>query len=160
MISPWHIITKIQRWGHPKYCRSCLYDRQVHNSKKRRYWFGNWKKDCRCSHWQSLRSREDCQDLQSKYSVDESSHEAKYNEELTESSDNVNFDSSSRSNDTAGMGTMSFGTSKKFFRGRMFAHKETRKTWSSKGDAMASKVIDYYSFDVKSIRNPIENLVN
>lgn len=49
---------------------------------------------------------------------------------------------------------------KKFFRGRMFAHKETRKTWSSKGDAMASKVIDYYSFDVKSIRNPIENLVN
>jgi hypothetical protein len=91
---------------------------------------------------------------------DESSHEAKYNEELTESSDNVNFDSSSsRSNDNAGMGTMSFGRSKKIFRGRMFAHKETRKTWSSKGNAMPSKVIDY-SFDVKSIRNPIENLVN
>jgi hypothetical protein len=91
---------------------------------------------------------------------DESSHEAKYNEELTESSDNVNLDSSSsRSNDNAGMGTMSFGRSKKFFRGRMFAHKETRKTWSSKGNAMPSKVIDY-SFDVKSIRNPIENLVN
>src|SRR5919109_4239546 len=36
---------------------------------------------------------------------DESSHEARYNEELTESSDNVNLDSSSsRSNDNAGMG--------------------------------------------------------
>ena len=62
---------------------------------------------------------------------DECSHEAKYNEELTESSDDVNFDFSPRSNYNAGMGTMSFGTSKKFFRGRMFAHKETRKTWSS-----------------------------
>jgi hypothetical protein len=91
---------------------------------------------------------------------DESSHEAKYNEELTQSSsDNVNFDSSSRSNNNSGMETMSFGTSKKFFRGKMFAHKETRKTWGSKGDTMTSKVLDY-SFDVKSIRNPIENLVN
>lgn len=90
---------------------------------------------------------------------DESSHEAKYNEELTESSDNVSFGSSSRANDNAGMGTMSFGTSKKFFRGRMFAYKETRKTWGGKGDTMPSKVLDY-SFDVKSIRNPIENLVS
>jgi hypothetical protein len=90
---------------------------------------------------------------------DESSHEAKYNEELTESSANVDFDSSSRSNDNSGIGTMSFGMSKKFFRGRMFAHKETRKTWGSKGDTMPSKVIDY-SFDVKSIRSPIENLVS
>jgi hypothetical protein len=57
------------------------------------------------------------------------------------------------------MGTMSFGTSKKFFRGRMFAHKEIRKTWGSKGDTLPSKVIDY-SFDVKSIRDPIENLVS
>jgi hypothetical protein len=90
---------------------------------------------------------------------DESSHEAKYYNELTESSDNVSFDSSSRSNDNTGIGTVSLGTSKKFFRGRMFAHKEIRKTCSSKGDAMTSKVIDY-SFDVKSIRNPIEKLVN
>jgi hypothetical protein len=57
------------------------------------------------------------------------------------------------------MGTISFGSSKKFFRGRMFAHKETRKTWGSKGDTMPSKVLDY-SFDVNSIRNLIENLVN
>jgi hypothetical protein len=90
---------------------------------------------------------------------DESSHEAKYNEELTESSDKVNLNSSSTSNGNAGLGTMSFGMSKKFVRGRTFAHKETRKTWTSKGDKMPSKVIDY-SFDVKSIRNPIENLVN
>lgn len=90
---------------------------------------------------------------------DESSHEAKYNEELSESSANANFDTSARSNDTAGMGTMSFGTSKKFFRGKMFVHKEIRKTWGGEGDTTPSKVADY-SFNVKSIRNPIENLVN
>src|ERR671925_1562804 len=52
---------------------------------------------------------------------DESSHEARYNEELTESSANLDFDSSSRNNDDNSRigGTMSFGTSKKFFRGRM-----------------------------------------
>ena len=92
---------------------------------------------------------------------DESSHEARYNEELTESSANLDFDSSSRNNHgNSGIGgTMSFGTSKKFFRGRMLAHKEIRKTWGSKGDMMPNKVIDY-SFDVKSIRDPIEKLVN
>jgi hypothetical protein len=92
---------------------------------------------------------------------DESSHEARYNEELTESSANLDFDSSSRNNDDNSRigGTMSFGTSKKFFRGRMLAHKEIRKTWGSKGDMMPNKVIDY-SFDVKSIRDPIEKLVN
>ena len=46
---------------------------------------------------------------------DESTHEAKYNEELSESSDNVDDfnSSSSRSDNGAGIGTMSFGTSKK-----------------------------------------------
>src|ERR687891_2580895 len=70
---------------------------------------------------------------------DESSHEARYNEELTESSANLDFDSSSRNNDDNSRmgGTISFGTSKKFFRGRMFAHKEMRKTWGSKGDMMS-----------------------
>ena len=46
---------------------------------------------------------------------DESTHEAKYNEELSESSDNVddfNSSSSRRSDNGAGIGTMSFGTSK------------------------------------------------
>jgi len=92
---------------------------------------------------------------------DESSHEARYNEELTESSANLDFGSSSRNNEgNSGIGgTMSFGTSKKFFRGRMLAHKEIRKTWGSQGDMMPKKVIDY-SFDVKSIRDPIEKLVS
>jgi hypothetical protein len=63
---------------------------------------------------------------------DESTHEAKYNEELSESSGNVDLNSSSsRSDNGAGIGTMSFGTSKKLFRGRMLAHKEMQKTWVS-----------------------------
>jgi hypothetical protein len=93
---------------------------------------------------------------------DELTHEARYNEELTESSANLDLDSSSRNNDDNSRmgGTMSFGTSKKFFRGRMLAHKEIRKTWGIKGeDMMPNKVIDY-SFDVKSIRDPIEKLVD
>jgi hypothetical protein len=91
---------------------------------------------------------------------DESTHEAKYNEELSESSDNVDFNSSSsRSDNGAGKGTMSFGTSKKLFRGRMLAHKEMQKTWGIKSDMTPGKVVDY-SFDVKSIRNPIERLLN
>jgi hypothetical protein len=62
---------------------------------------------------------------------DESAHEAKYNEELSESSGNVDLissSSSSRSDDNTEGGTMSFGTSKKLFRGRMFADKEMQKT--------------------------------
>jgi hypothetical protein len=90
---------------------------------------------------------------------EESTHEAKYNEELSESSDNVDFNSSSRNDNDAGIGTMSFGTSKKLFRGRMLAHKEMQKTWGIKSDMTPGKVVDY-SFDVKSIRNPIERLLN
>jgi hypothetical protein len=91
---------------------------------------------------------------------DESTHEAKYNEELSESSDNVDLSSSSsRSDDNTERGTVSFGTSKKLFRGRMLAHKEMQKTWSMKPDMTPGKVVDY-SFDVKSIRNPIEKILN
>jgi hypothetical protein len=92
---------------------------------------------------------------------DESTYEAKYNEELTESSDNIDLSSSSssRSNDNTERGTMSFGTSKKLFRGRMLAHKEMQKTWGVKPDMTPGKVVDY-SFDVKSIRNPIEKILN
>jgi hypothetical protein len=91
---------------------------------------------------------------------DESTHEAKYNEELGESSDNVDFNSSSSGSDNGvGIGTMSFGTSKRLFRGRTLAHKEMQKTWGIKSDMTPSKVVDY-SFDVKSIRNPIEGLLN
>jgi hypothetical protein len=93
---------------------------------------------------------------------DESTYEAKYNEELSESSDNVDLSSSSsssRSNDNTERRTMSFGTSKKLFRGRMLAHKEMQKTWGIKPDMTPGKVVDY-SFDVKSIRNPIEKILN
>jgi hypothetical protein len=90
---------------------------------------------------------------------DESTHEAKYNEELSQSSDNVDLSSSSRSDDITERGTMSFGTSKKLFRGRMLAHKEMQKTWGVKPDMTPGKVVDY-SFDVKSIRNPIEKILN
>jgi hypothetical protein len=54
---------------------------------------------------------------------------------------------------------MSFGTSKKLFRGRTLAHKEMQKTWGIKSDKTPGKVVDYF-FDVKSIRNPIERLLN
>jgi predicted transcriptional regulator len=93
---------------------------------------------------------------------DESTREAKYNEELIESSDNVDLNSSSTTSDGdtgIGGGTMSFGTSKKLFRGRMLAHKEMQKTWGIKPDMTPGKVVDYF-FDVKSIRNPIERLLN
>ena len=87
---------------------------------------------------------------------DESIHEAKYNRELIESSDNIDLgSSSSRTDNNTGIGNMSFGTSKKLFRGRMLGHKEMQKTWSIKSDMTPGKVVDY-SFDVKSLRNPIE----
>jgi hypothetical protein len=90
---------------------------------------------------------------------DESTHEAKYNEELSESTDNIDLSSASRSDDNTERGTVSFGTSKKLFRGRMLAHKEMQKTWGIKPDMSPGKVVDY-SFDVKSIRNPIEKILN
>jgi hypothetical protein len=91
---------------------------------------------------------------------DESRYEAKYNEELSESSDDVDLSSSSsRTDDATGIGTMSFGSSKKLFRGRMLAQKEMQKTWGIKPDMTPGKVVDY-SFDVKSIRNPIERLLD
>jgi hypothetical protein len=91
---------------------------------------------------------------------DEFTREAKYNEELSESSDNIDLGSSSSKpdNDT-GIGNISFGTSKKLFRGRMLGHKEMQKTWGIKSDMTPGKVVDY-SFDVKSLRKPIENLLN
>ena len=90
---------------------------------------------------------------------DESPHEARYNEELSESSDNIDLgSSSSRTDNDTGIGNMSFGTSKKLFRGKMLGHKEMQKTWGIKSD-MTGKVVDY-SFDVKSLRKPIENLLN
>jgi hypothetical protein len=80
---------------------------------------------------------------------DESVQEAKYNEEITEASSNLDV----------GSGGMSFGTSKSFFKGKTFGTKEFGKTYAIKKDTLApGKVVDY-SFDVNKIRRPIQDLL-
>ncbi|HEY5630529.1 MAG TPA: hypothetical protein VIR31_00235 [Nitrososphaeraceae archaeon] len=84
--------------------------------------------------------------------LDESSNEAKYNEEITQLSQDEALDPST--------GEASFGISKSLFRGKTFVHKEFGKTWAIKKENLTpGKVIDY-SFDVKSIRNPIEEILS
>jgi hypothetical protein len=84
--------------------------------------------------------------------LDETSHEAKYNEEITQLLQDEVFNPST--------GEASFGISKSLFRGKTFVHKEFGKTWTiKKENEMPGKVIDY-SFDVKSIRNPIEEMLS
>jgi len=82
--------------------------------------------------------------------LDESSHEAKYNEEITQLSQNEALNPST--------GEASFGISKSLFRSKTFVHKEFGKTWAIK-NVTPGKVIEY-SFDVKSIRNPIEEMLS
>jgi hypothetical protein len=82
--------------------------------------------------------------------LDETAKDAKYNEELTESSSGIG----------AGPGGLSFGTSKSFFKGKTFGTKEFGKTWAIKKDTgTPGKVVDY-SFDVKKIRAPIEEMLS
>jgi hypothetical protein len=84
--------------------------------------------------------------------LDESSHEAKYNEEITQLSHEEALNPST--------GEASFGISKSLFRGKTFVHKEFGKTWEiKKKNAEPGKVVDY-SFDVKSIRGPIEGMLS
>jgi hypothetical protein len=84
--------------------------------------------------------------------LDETIHEAKYNEEITQLSQDEALNP-----DT---GEVSFGISKSLFRGKTFVHKEFGKTWGIKKDnETPGKAIDY-SFDVKSIRNPIEEMLS
>jgi hypothetical protein len=84
--------------------------------------------------------------------LDESSHEAKYNEEITQLSHEEALNPST--------GEASFGISKSLFRGKTFVHKEFGKTWEiKKKNAAPGKVVDY-SFDVKSIRGPIEGMLS
>lgn len=84
--------------------------------------------------------------------LDEASHEVKYNEEITQLSQDEALNPST--------GEVSFGVSKSLFRGKTFAHKEFGKTWAiKKENETPGKVIDY-SFDVKSIRNPIEEMLS
>ena len=80
--------------------------------------------------------------------LDEATSEAKYNEELTDESSGLGMN--------VAEGTMGFGTSKKMFRGKVIGMKESGKVWGLKKDDLTpGKVVDY-SFDVKDIRQPIE----
>ena len=79
---------------------------------------------------------------------DETTHEAKYNEEITEGSSDAGLN--------LGSGTFGFGGSKKTFHGKVIGMKETEKVWGlKKEDLTPGKVVDY-SFDVKDVRQPIE----
>ena len=91
--------------------------------------------------------------------LDQSNKEARYNEEITETSGQLGNGVSS--------GNISFGTSKSFFKGKTFGHKEFGKTLSFKkseeGDdntQMSGEKARNYSFDVvKQIRAPIEEIL-
>jgi len=79
---------------------------------------------------------------------DETTHEAKYNEEITEGSSGGGLN--------LGSGTLGFGASKSTFHGKVIGMKETQKVWGiKKEDLTPGKVVDY-SFDIKDIRQPIE----
>jgi hypothetical protein len=81
--------------------------------------------------------------------LDENTQEAKYNEEITEASNNLNVES----------GGMSFGTSKSFFKGKTFGSREFGKTYAIRKDTLTpGKVVDY-SFDVNKIQGPIRDLL-
>jgi hypothetical protein len=78
----------------------------------------------------------------------EATHEAKYNEEISEVSSSGGLD--------LGSGTFGFSASKSTFHGKVIGMKETQKVWGlKKEDLTPGKVVDY-SFDVKDIRQPIE----
>jgi hypothetical protein len=79
---------------------------------------------------------------------DEATHEAKYNEEISEGSSAGGLD--------LGSGTFGFSASKSTFHGKVIGMKETQKVWGiKKEDLTPGKVVDY-SFDVKKFRQPIE----
>ncbi|OLC25630.1 MAG: hypothetical protein AUJ08_00750 [Thaumarchaeota archaeon 13_1_40CM_3_50_5] len=83
---------------------------------------------------------------------DEETKEAKYNEEMTDSSRDVGF--------SAADGKFSFGQKKSFFKGKVIGSKQTEKVWGiRKDDLSLSKVVDY-TFDVKDIRKPIEEMLD
>jgi hypothetical protein len=86
------------------------------------------------------------------YILLEESHETKYNEEITQLSHEQALNPST--------GEASFGIAKSLFRGKTFVHKEFGKTWEiKKKNAAPGNVVDY-SFDVKSIRGPIEEMLS
>jgi hypothetical protein len=80
--------------------------------------------------------------------LNEATHEAKYNEELVEASSGLGANLVS--------GNVGFGASKTMFRGKVIGLKESGKVWGIKKDDLTpGKVVDY-SFDVKDVRQPIE----
>jgi hypothetical protein len=95
--------------------------------------------------------------------LDDSALEAKYNEEITDSSQGINAGVSS--------GNISFGTSKSFFKGKTFGHKEFGKTWSfnnrdneddrnnNNNNEITKEKGRNISFDIEQIRNHIEQIL-
>lgn len=95
--------------------------------------------------------------------LDESSQEAKYYEEIIESSEGYNAGVSS--------GNISFGTSKSFFKDNTFGHKEFGEIWSynkidnenninNDNNETAKEKGRNISHDIKQIRGPIEQLLS
>jgi len=83
--------------------------------------------------------------------LDEQAHEARYNEEMAETSRGANVS----------LGGGGFSEEKKVFRGKVLGSKEYGKSWGAKKDgdgASVGKIYDY-SFDVSKVRDPIRKLV-
>src|SRR5919112_65558 len=94
--------------------------------------------------------------------LDDSALEAKYNEEITDSSQGINAGVSS--------GNISFGTSKSLFKDKTFGHKEFGKTGSfnkrdneddmnNNNNEITKEKGRNISFDIEQIRNPIEQIL-
>jgi hypothetical protein len=80
--------------------------------------------------------------------LDEATREARYNEQLEDASSGLGVNLAN--------GNVGFGASKSMFRGKVFGLKESGKAWGiAKDDLTPGKVVDY-SFDVKDVRQPIE----
>jgi hypothetical protein len=95
--------------------------------------------------------------------LDESAHEAKYYEEIVESSQGFNAGVSS--------GNISFGTSKSFFKGKTIGHAEFEKIRSynkrdnenntnNDNNETAKEKGRNISYDIKQIRRPIEQMLS
>ena len=86
--------------------------------------------------------------------LDEQTHEARYNEEMTETSSNAGAAASAS-------GNPGVSEEKKFFRGKVLAEKEYGKEWAVKREGLHisfTPVYDY-SFDVSKVRDPIKDLI-
>jgi hypothetical protein len=83
--------------------------------------------------------------------LDEQTHEARYNEEMTETSREAGFSS----------GGIGISGEKSFFRGKTLGSKQFGKEWGFKkgGDPSSLGKVYDYSFDVSKIRDPIKKVV-